>query len=51
MGSYVLQQPTMIYQRAPVRYLALQNTTVSLLVEFVVLYHGKEKRVLQWRSA
>lgn len=42
------QQPTIIYQRALGRYLAVQYRTVSLLVEFETIYDSKEKHVLEW---
>ncbi len=42
-------QPTIIYQRALGRYLALQaHRIVGLLVEFETIYDSKEKRVLEW---
>jgi hypothetical protein len=44
-------QPTIVYQRALGRYLALHDDTVSLLAQFDALYDSKEKLLLDWRTA
>lgn len=50
-GDIKLEQPTILYQRALGRYLAVRGESVALLRDFQAAYDRKEKQALQWESA
>lgn len=49
-GDIALDQPTILYQRALGRYLALQGESIALPQEFDMLYAAKSKILLQWET-
>lgn len=49
-GDIPLRQPTIVYQRALGRYLALQSDRVALLPDFDTIRAGKRIVTLQWEA-